>query len=80
MDKKFVVIIILVLVLIVLAGFTSYLYSGITKCKEGVTQCQTTAVSLGTQLQQCAVGIEACQDAFTALGNIPACAPYLPSQ
>lgn len=80
MDKKCITIIVLVLVLVVLTGFIWYLYSGATECK-------ATATYLATQLQECAVGLnqcmagaEACQDALNALGQVPACAPYLLGQ
>jgi len=80
MDKKCIIITVLVLVLVVLAGFTYYVYSGATKCK-------AVATDLGTKLQQCGTGLNQCmavvktyQDALTALGQVPACAPYLPVQ
>jgi len=70
---KNIVTIILILVLIALAGFTSYVYSGAMKCK-------AIATDLGTKLQQCAAGAKTCQDVLTALGQVPACAPYLQAQ
>lgn len=85
MDKKCIVIVILVLALIVLAGFTYYLYSGAAKCK-------TMATGLGTKLQECGAGVDQLkaglnecmagvkvyQDALTALKQVPDCAPYIP--
>lgn len=50
MNNKISIIILIVLV-IGLAGFTYYFYSGVTKCKSTVTE-------LGTKLQECGVGAE----------------------
>lgn len=85
MDKKNTTTVILVVVLIVLGGFTYYLYSGATECEE-------IATGLGTQLQECAAGldqyeaglaeclagVQVCQDALTSLKQVPDCAPYIP--
>jgi len=87
MDQKDIITVILVLALIVLAGFTYYLYSGVMECK-------ALATDLGTKLQACVAGLDqyeagldecmagaiACQDALTALKQIPACAPYIPAE
>ena len=80
MDKESVIITVLVLVIVVLAGFTYYLYSGATKCKTVATDLGTKLQQCGTGLNQCMTGVETCQDALTALGQVPACAPYLPTQ
>jgi hypothetical protein len=79
MDKKNTVIIILVLALIVLAGFTYYLNSRGTKCK-------VMATDLGAKLQQCSTGLNqyksgvvACQGVLAALKQVPACASYVPA-
>jgi len=71
--NKNTIIIVLAIVLIVLGGFTYYLYSGVTKCK-------AIATDLGTQLQTCGAGITTYQNTLTALMQIPACAAYLPAQ
>jgi uncharacterized protein YpmB len=72
---KNIVLVILIIVLVVLAG---YFYSGAAKCK-------TTATDLGAQLQQCGAGLAECMDqatqcqtALTSLQQM--CAPYLPLQ
>jgi len=70
---KNIVTFILIILVVALAVLSWSLYSGVTECK-------TVATDLGTKLQQCAVGVEACQDALTALGQVPACAPYIPAQ
>ena len=72
MDKN-IIIVILIIALIALAGFTYYTYSGAMKCK-------AIATDLGTQLQSCGAGVKMCQDALTALKQIPACAVYFPAQ
>jgi len=75
MNKKNIGVIVLVIILIVLAG---YLYSGVTECK-------TVATDLGANLQACGAGLEACtaqatqcQEALTNLQQM--CAPYLPAE
>jgi len=87
MNTKDIVIAILVIALIVLAGLTYQLYNGVNECK-------AQAMTLGGQLQDCAAGLEqlegglaqcmagaqTCQDALTALQQIPACAAYIPAQ
>ena len=73
MDKKCIVITILVLALVVLAGFTYNVYSGAMECKAGVIQLQAG-------LGECMVGVQVCQDALTALSQIPACAQYIPAE
>ena len=40
MDKESVIITVLVLVIVVLAGFTYYLYSGATKCEVVATDLE----------------------------------------
>ena len=80
MDKESVIITVLVLILVVLAGFTYYLYSGATKCEVVATDLGTKLQQCGTGLNQCMTGVETCQAALTALGQVPACAPYLPTQ
>jgi len=85
METKSIVIVILILALIILAGFTYNLYSSAMECK-------VTAIDLGAALQECGAGIDqleaglnecmagakACQDALTGLKQIPACAPFIP--
>ena len=71
--KQNTLVIILVLIIVVLAGFAWYLYSGATKCK-------VVATDLGTQLQTCAAAVTTYQSVLTALSQVPACAPYLPTQ
>ena len=72
MNKKNIVVIILVIALIALAG---YFYSGVTKCT-------TVATELGANLQACGAGLETCttqatqcQQALTTLQQT--CAPFL---
>jgi len=71
--NKNIIIIILVLVLLGLAGFTYYLYSGATECKTKALECKTIATDYGTKLQLCA-------GALTSLKQVPACAPYFPAE
>lgn len=85
MSQKDIVIVILVLALIVLAGFTYYLYSG-------AMECEVVATDLGTQLVECGVGVAQlqagldecvagavqCQEALTTLQVM--CLPYLPTE
>jgi hypothetical protein len=80
MDKKGIIITVLVLALVVLAIFTYYIYSGAMKCKAVATDLGTTLQQCGTGLNQCMAGAKTLQDALTALGEVPACAPYLPTQ
>lgn len=74
------VTIILVIILIVLAGFTWYLYSGATKCKAVATDLGTKLQQCGTGLNQCIAGAKTLQDALTALRQVSACAPFIPAQ
>jgi hypothetical protein len=87
MDTKYLVIIILVLALVVLAGFTYNIYSG-------AMECQVIATDLGARLQECGAGVtqlqaglneciagaQACQEVLTALSQVPACALYIPTE
>ena len=50
MNKKNIVVIILVIALIALAGYFYY----------GVTKCTTVATELGASLQACGAGLETC--------------------
>ncbi|KPJ71860.1 hypothetical protein AMJ50_00015 [Parcubacteria bacterium DG_74_3] len=87
MDKKSIVIIVLVLALVVLGVFTYRLYSGANECKVIATDLGTQLQECGagvTQLQaglaECMAGVQACQDALIALSQVPACAPYIPTE
>lgn len=67
----------MIVVLIVLAG---YLYSGVTKCKAAAADLGTKLQECGTGLNQCMASAQTCQDVLTALNQVPACAPYIPTQ
>jgi len=87
MDTNRIAIIILVLALVILAGFTYNIYSGAMECKD-------TATDLGARLQECGVGVtqlqaglgecmtgaQMCQDVLAALSQVPDCALYIPTE
>ncbi len=82
--NKDIIILVLVIGLIALAGFTYYLYSGVQKCGAGIQECIAQATELGTQLQACAVGLDQCMTGAvqcqTALAELQqTCAPYSPT-
>lgn len=77
--KNTMVTAILVILVVVLGGLSFYFYSGANRAK-------SVAEDLGAKLQECVAGVETCkqgaqdcQEALTALGQVPACAPYLPT-
>ena len=87
MDKKCIWIIILVIALVGLSVFTYRLYSGVTECKAMATdlgkklqECGAGTTQLQAGLDECMTGAKACQDALNALKQVPACAPYIPTQ
>ena len=85
MDQKDIIIVISLVALVALGGFTYYLYSG-------VTECEVVATDLGAQLLECGAGVELltagldactvqatqCQEALITLQQL--CAPYLPTE
>lgn len=75
MDKKNIGVIILVIALIVLAG---YLYSGVTECKTVATDLGVQLQACGTGLGTCAAQATQCQEALINLQQM--CAPYLPAE
>lgn len=70
MDNKNLLTIILILILIILAGFTYYVYSGAKECETQARACEATVTDLGYQLQTYAATL-------TDLQQIPECASYL---
>ena len=85
MDQKNIILIVLLVVVVALAGFTYYLYSGVTECKtvaEGLgaqlIECGAGLTQLQAGLAECMVGATACQEVLTGLKQIPDCAPYIP--
>jgi len=82
MNTKNIGVIILVIALIVLAG---YLYSGVTKGKTVATELGAKLQECGAGLEECGAGLEECitqatqcQAALTTLQQM--CAPYLPAE
>jgi len=78
MNQKDIGIVILAIAVIVLAGVTCYLYSGVNECKAAAT-------GLGAQLVECGAGAELLQSGLgecqeTLINLQQACAPYLPAQ
>jgi len=85
MSQKDIVIVILVLALIVLAGFTYYLYSGAMECEVVATglgtrlvECGAGVVQLQAGLDECMAGVAQCQEALITLQEM--CAPFLPAE
>lgn len=85
MSQKDIVIVILVLALIVLAGFTYNLYSGAMECEVVATdlgarlvECGAGVDQLQAGLDECMAGVAQCEEALTTLQEM--CLPYLPTE
>jgi hypothetical protein len=83
--NKDILVVILLIALIALAGFTYNIYSKAKECEVIATDLGTRLVECGAgvnQLQsglnECLVGATQCQEALASLQEM--CAPYLPTQ
>jgi len=80
MAKNNTIIIILIVILVVLAGFTYNLYSEALKCKATATELGNKLIQCKAGLDQAVTGATQCQEILTGLQQVPACAPYIPTE
>lgn len=78
MNQKDIGMVILVIAVIVLAGVSYYLYSGVNECKAAATDLGAQLVECGSGVEECMAQATQCQEALIKLQQM--CAPYLPAE